>query len=180
LLLQAFPDHVKVDVEQLLRRCDDIKIWSQPMHVAAKGKQLGIPYRVWADPPTVSDLTETQQTIYYCLFSRSTDGHVREASIRALATKPTTDWTAPYLFFALADYVIQVANVVANEPKLKDPLSKFAQENPGLYKLTLARAISYWNLNQHEGVSYESYRVFPPYRMLKSLQIHLDQQGRES
>lgn len=148
-----------------------MKVWSEPLKVSVGSEELDIPHRVWADAFKVSHLSVLEQTMYHCLYSRSTDGYLREASVRALINLPITDWTSPYLFLALSDYVIQVANVVVGEEKLRDQLAKFARENPELYRLSTARAISFWDLNRYEGYRYEDYRDFPPYKFLKSLQV---------
>jgi hypothetical protein len=169
--VRAFPASLKDEVQQLLQSSKDMKIWSEPTGVMVGDEEIGIPYRVWADTFDVSDLSIAQRTIYHCLFSRSTDGYIREASVRELLKLSITDWAVPYLFLALSDYVIQVANVVASEAKLKEPLTKFASQNRSLYNLSTARAISFWDLNRHEGIRYENYHDSPPYKMLKSLNI---------
>jgi len=168
-LTHAFPTSLKNDVQRLLQLSENMKIWSESLKVRAGDEELEIPHRILADVFNISDLSAVQQTLYHCLYSRSTDGYVREASVRTLLKMPVTDWTTPYLFIALSDYVIQVANVVANEEKLWGPLAKFAQENPELYRLTTARAISFWDLNRYGGIRYEDYRKYPPCKMLKSL-----------
>lgn len=169
LLVHAFPASLQDEVEHLLQFSKGMKIWSEPVIVKVGDEELGVPQRVLADTFDVSNLPEAQRIVYYCLFSRSTDGYVREASVRELLKLPIPEWAAPYLFSALSDYVVQVANVVADEPKVKAHLVRFASQNRGLYQLSVARAISYWDLNRHEGVRYEDYRDFPPYKMLKSL-----------
>ena len=170
LIINAFPPSISNEVRQVLRLSPTMQTWSLPIEMFVGGKKVTIPERVIAAPFDNSDMSQMQQAIYYCIFSRSTNGYVREDSIRKLLGLPLTDWMAPFLFLALTDYVVQVANLVANEEGLVNLLSSFTEENKEDLRLSTARAISFWNLNRYEGIRYESYSAYPPYRMLKALQ----------
>lgn len=76
MLTRAFPGSLKEEVRQLVR-FRNLKVWSKPIKVTIGEEALSVPYRLLAKPFDVSALPVTQQTIYHCLHSRSTDGHVR-------------------------------------------------------------------------------------------------------
>jgi hypothetical protein len=170
-LSQAFPSLLKDDVDQVTQSIKSFRVWSVPIKVQVGNEVLYVRGRVIADHYDISRLSDIQQTIYHCIYSRSTDGYVREASLRSLINGPITNWVAPYLFISLSDYVIQAASVVPIERKIIGILSDFAKQNRELYDLTLARSVSYWDLNYREGIQYDSYQDFPPYKLLRLLDI---------
>jgi hypothetical protein len=68
---------------------------------------------------------------------------------------------------ALADYVVQVAQVVCevDDERLIAAWKQFARSNPAFIMLLEARAISYWNAYYRT----EEYANYPPYRYLEAL-----------
>lgn len=106
-----------------------------------------IPARIHTDSYSPDNLSGLEKLIYDCIYSRSTDGYSREKALRNLyATKPLPFWTIPYLYMSLSDYVIEISSIAnPNDEDIIRAFQKISELNPEQYRLTRARAISYWN-----------------------------------
>ena len=118
-------------------------------------KVMLFPDRVYNEPlpeRVYHSLSPTQRLLTDCWYSRSHDGHLRERSLRRI-TQAEEQWIVPYVFAALGDYVVEVAQeVAAGLTEIEQPLAwqrrayrDFAEHNYDFFDLTRQRATSYWN-----------------------------------
>lgn len=112
-------------------------------------EEVLVPSRIHTDSYASTDLSGTEKLIYDCIYSRSTDGYSREKALRSLyAAKslPLPFWTIPYLYLSLSDYVIEISSIVKpDDEDIVNAFQKLSSLNPEQYRLTKARATSYWN-----------------------------------
>jgi hypothetical protein len=152
VLIEAFPPTLESHVRAV------VAIMQTPSHprssddigpITINGHPLRIPARIYhpeLGSPDIASLSQTEQSIAACLYTRHHDGHVRQ---RALARALDIDeaWAAPFVLQLLGEYVIELVEMVAGAVKgpPKASLMAFLRENPSFLQLTTERATSYWN-----------------------------------
>lgn len=150
VIRRAFPTKLQELVDEVFKKHvkqhDSYPIGTDEFFLETNEKVL-VPARIHTDPYSPDDLSGTKKLIYDCICSRSTNGYSREKALRSLyATKPLPLWTIPYLYLSLSDYVIEISSIVS--PDDEDTIIAFqrlSKLNPEQYRLTEARAISYWS-----------------------------------
>ena len=173
-LRRAFPSSLAADVYAALAlvspgpiepSADDIG----PVRVA--GEALYIPSRIYSPEPPIDAqdaITETGKTILGCLYTRHSDGRIREKHLRTIISS-SEQWVPPFVVQLIGEYVVEIHGVIeANVASLRQPsYVRFVAENPTFIELTTQRMISYWdcyfrretpNLEDHVG-----------FRLLKAL-----------
>ncbi len=114
------------------------------------GEPLQIPTRIYCDEPSpevIASLTDTQQRILHCLYTRHHDGFVRQRHLGfLLATNGA--WTVPFVVQLVGEYVLPIVVQIERElgPVHEDSYSAFLAENEAFLRLTSARVCSYWNV----------------------------------
>lgn len=91
-------------------------------------------------------LTDTQKNIISCFYTRHCDGFIREQNLKRII-HVEHEWAAPYVIQLIGEYVIEILQFIF-ENLSENNISiykKFINENPGYYKLTRQRVISYWD-----------------------------------
>lgn len=113
------------------------------------GEPLQIPARIYCDEALseiIASLTETQQRVLHCLYTRHHDGFVRQRHLGFLLASNEV-WTAPFVVQLVGEYVLPI--VVQIERELgalhEAHFSAFLMENEAFLRLTSARVRSYWN-----------------------------------
>jgi hypothetical protein len=91
-------------------------------------------------------LTEMQQNIIDCFYTRHCDGFIREQHLKKIILL-NHEWVVPYVIQLIGEYVIEILNVIyQNMNSLNLVLYKdFLEQNPKFYKLIQDRVQSYWN-----------------------------------
>lgn len=154
----AYPAALAADVLSVLRivpvgtyelTADDLA----PVTVA--GETLSIPYRVYFPEPASrisSRLTPRQRLILATLFTRHSDGFIRERRLRQAITS-TEAWVAPFVVRLLGEYVIEIADAIEEfgVPDRKI-YAAFVEQNPEYCERLSARIVSYWNVYYRGGV----------------------------
>lgn len=138
----AFPSTLGGAVERIVR---GLHATHEPTEqsigpVRLRGEPLSIPHRVYFAP------TATNSVIASCIFSRHSDGFVRQRHLERLIDVDEL-WVVPFVLQFLGEYVIELVEIIATRRDiLERPLYKeFALENPAFLALTRRRATSYWN-----------------------------------
>lgn len=92
------------------------------------------------------NLSDKQQGLLACLYTRSLNGYVREKYVVHLFGK-NEPWVIPFVLLLLGEYVIEIADsILKNLNSLdKSKYQAFAKENPAFMKSLHSRIISYWN-----------------------------------
>ncbi len=152
-LLRAFPVKFREDVMVVLEMINhpDKLDFSECFEVNFSGEKLNIPERIYYEEHTLSQynsLSEKQQVILNCLFTRHHNGYVREQHLKPIIDKCNEyNWIIPYLMRLTGEYVIEILQVIkANLDKVEKGIIKdFIEENPIFYNTIESRVISYWN-----------------------------------
>ncbi len=122
------------------------------------GEKIAIPYRIYVTDKLIlpDQLTERQQMIYHCIFSRSYDGYVRQKHIEALLDSDPPEWVLPYIIKICDEYIKEILEAVYLRLKDKncEKYKALCQLNFDTFKRGHSRMISYWN----EFYRYECYR----------------------
>lgn len=117
------------------------------------GEPVEIPYRIYHESrlpgEVTADLSPVQRTILGCLFTRHSDGFVRQAWLREIIGE-TYPWVVPFVVQLAAEYVVEILDDIRRLGRLDDPASPqsaqyrlFFAENPRFLELTRQRIISY-------------------------------------
>jgi len=135
--LRAFPSSLAAEVDAALALVppgpiettdDDIG----PVHVG--GERLHIPSRIYSAEPRFDapDLrTDTARTAVGCLYTRHSDGHLREKHVRAIISS-SEGWVPPFVVQLIGEYVVEIQEVIeSNVAYLGQPsYVRFVAENP--------------------------------------------------
>jgi hypothetical protein len=143
-----------------------------PRHAFAvnmDGERLHLPYRVYYDRDLlraqISSSHGSVKLIRLCLGTRHYDGYLRQECLLGLLNNGIP-WLIPYLLQLAGEYVVEIAEDVANAIVEwdRDTLRAFAMENPN-YLATLARRVtSYWNCYHRR--AYPDRQGYPGARVL--------------
>ncbi|KAB1857974.1 hypothetical protein F4W09_04350 [Acinetobacter tandoii] len=158
-LEQAFPIQRIEAIKSLLT---DINAVGQRV-VCLNGDILEIPYRIYNDLPNFSHLNNlsTQElSIIYCLYSRHSDGYIRQEMVKKLIEIEFQYFMIPYVFLLIGEYVVEIINdIYPLIEKNKDFFIEFMNNNHELTILTYQRMVSYWN----EYYRYNRYKYLNDY-----------------
>jgi hypothetical protein len=151
-LVEAFPSTLNSHVSAV------VAIMPTPSHprspddigpITLNGCPLRIPARIYhpeLGSADIASLSQTEQSIAACLYTRHHDGHVRQRALEH-ALEIDEAWAAPFVVQILGEYVIELVEMVAvavtGPPKTS--FVTFLRENPSFLQLTTERATSYWN-----------------------------------
>lgn len=148
----AFPSRLRSAVRDAVASVT-VGEWHPPSHefkVNVEGEALRIPYRVYYDPDLLRrqlrDLQAAARFILLCLGTRHYDGYLRQECLRELV-KNEAPWLRPYVLQLAGEYVVEIAEDVANAIGEHSPatLRAFASDNSA-YLATLGRRMtSYWS-----------------------------------
>lgn len=111
---------------------------------------IAIPYRCYlVEPPEsdVSKLTALQKQILFCLYTRSSNGHLREKYVGQLLSSDFEPWVIPYIVKLCDEYVIEILRVIYNSlsEKPNEQIKSFCMANKQAIRKGFSRMISYWN-----------------------------------
>ena len=175
----AFPSMLRSAVREVVARVS-IGEWHAPRHAFAvnvDGETLRIPYRLYYDPELLRrELSNSQSAarlILLCLGTRHYDGFLRQECLRELL-KNDASWLTPYLLQLAGEYVIEIAEQVADTIGERNlaTLRAFALENPS-YLATLDRRVtSYWNCYHRQ--AYPDRNGYPGTKVLAVLRATVE------
>lgn len=176
-LIKAFPKEYRDDVIFVCNRLSllnthrdpvlygyDHKLYSEEQTVwrLTSGEHIQIPYRIYIDDKIngLERLTERQQTVYHCIFSRSGNGYVRERHIKALLESKPPEWAMPYIIKICDEYVLPILKTVYQHLCETDcrAYRSLCALNFERVRLGHCRMISYWNeYHRYECYRYKNY-----------------------
>jgi hypothetical protein len=123
--------------------------------VDVRGETVTIPWRIYHDEPvggSEGSVTPTQQLILHCLYSRHSDGLVRQRHLEQImeSSKP---WVVPFVVQLAGEYVLEILDAIGlGLPGLAVPGSAqralygdFIVRNPEFFARTERRVVSYWS-----------------------------------
>lgn len=152
-----FPDELTKDFDVVLSAIPkktfcDCPIWFSEENIGymLAEKVIAIPYRCYLiEPPesNISKLTELQKQILFCLYTRSSDGYLREKYVQKLLSSVFEEWCFPYIVKLCDEYVVEILYVIYNslreEPN--EEIKSFCMANKRTICKSFSRMISYWN-----------------------------------
>lgn len=181
-LRSGFPSELGEEVEATARRMTvsisyGIHVDNRPGPVFIAGEKLLLPKRHGFIPrrrflglSARGARAETRSTICAAIASHSTNGFVRQASVRPLA-KFGALWTMPYIVDLASDYVIEILAELDASMHLvdRDNLRRYVADNPAHLALTEARIHSYWNEYYRTTSRERALDSHPGFRILRAL-----------
>lgn len=141
--------------------------------VSVNDEVLQIPLRIYFDQ-TISrgkmeyGLTDIQQLILDCIYTRHHDGYVRQERLERLIYSDQ-DWVVPFKIQLLGEYVFEIIKVL-NENINEKNISlyqNFILENKEYWCKTKDRVISYWNVYYKQHFPERS--GYPGFQIIKKL-----------
>jgi len=147
-IVRAFPNILEENVLSLLEKVSlksEHNI-SHTFEVIIDRERVEIPYRIYFEEPKVENLNKTELLILNCLFTRHSDGFVRQRSLERILISDKY-WITPFVLQLLGEYVreISVKIEVNFSDSLLNNLVRFIAENPKLFETIKSRIVSYWD-----------------------------------
>lgn len=185
-LCKAFPADLRQEVEMLSKRLMFASIeeisYEESFHWRRKkigeyevgrswtltgGEKIYIPYRVYFSealmpPSSIVPLSEIEEIIFHCIFSRSADGYARQRHIEALIEMGADkyEWVKPYIIAPCGEYVVEILEMVYEKfDREKIPEYRaFCKLNFEIITYFHARMISYWSeFYRYDCYEYKNY-----------------------
>jgi len=176
--ISAFPKRYEQDV-RVVKACLPFswtRLSSGSIEVKLEQEHIQIPMRVYVPevaPERIEQLTLTQQTVLYCLYTRHHDGHVREHYLQQLLKTDLHDeWVLAYIIELASEYVREIMEIIVPAIEQWDPEVKrqFVEDDPAYIKRIEDRMISYWNAYYRSSGERRSEAEYPGFQILNSLQ----------
>ncbi|MFD8277562.1 hypothetical protein [Streptomyces flaveolus] len=156
-MVSAFPTRLAGDVQSVLAVIPEARLApTMPFEVEVQGETVAIPSRIYnGEPSTDSErppLAGTQQVILHCLYSRHSDGRVRQRHLEQIVTS-SEPWVVPFVVQLAGEYVLEIIEAIGRGlPGLAVPGSaqrrlygEFIARNPAFFARTERRVVSYWS-----------------------------------
>ncbi|MCT9084475.1 hypothetical protein [Streptomyces fulvoviolaceus] len=156
-LVAAFPTRLARDVQSVLAVMPEARLAPMmPFEVEVQGETVAIPSRIYNEEPG-ADLERplaggTQQVILHCLYSRHSDGRVRQRHLEQIVASGEP-WVVPFVVQLAGEYVLEILEAIGRGlPELAVPGSaqrrlygEFIARNPAFFARTERRVVSYWS-----------------------------------
>jgi hypothetical protein len=117
-------------------------------------------YYVNIPDEALDKLSLQQKMILHCIYSRSSDGFVRQQHLQSLLLMDYDNWAIPYIVKLCDEYVLEILEMTYNILKEQDTekIKNFCLENVHSFCKSYDRMVSYWNeYYRHR------YKNFPKY-----------------
>ncbi|WP_030573947.1 hypothetical protein [Streptomyces aureocirculatus] len=170
VLMAAFPARLALDVQTVLMVMPDARFNPvQPFEVDVQGETVSIPSRIYSEEPEADrerTLTASQRMILHCLYSRHSDGRVRQRHLERI-TGSGEPWAVPFVVQLAGEYVLEILEAIGQGlPDLAVPGSarrrlygEFIVRNPAVFARTERRVVSYWSCYYRS--KYEVFDAYP-------------------
>ncbi|MET7977334.1 hypothetical protein ABZW44_30820 [Streptomyces mirabilis] len=172
VLVAAFPARLAGAVQSVLAVMPDARLAPAESFkvVEVQGETVAIPYRIYNEEPDTGGserpLTETQQVILHCLYSRHSDGRVRQRHLEKIMAS-SEPWVVPFVVQLASEYVLEILDTIGlGVPGLAAPGSadrrrygEFIERNPDFFARTERRVVSYWSC--YYRWKYEVFGTYP-------------------
>ncbi|MEV6655105.1 hypothetical protein [Streptomyces sp. NPDC051219] len=155
-LVAAFPTRLAGDVQRVLAVMPEARLAPMmPFEVEVQGETVAIPSRIYNEEPGADleqPLAGTQQVIVHCLYSRHSDGRVRQRHIEQIVASGEP-WVVPFVVQLAGEYVLEILEAIGRGlPGLAVPGSaqrrlygEFIARNPAFFARAERRVVSYWS-----------------------------------
>ena len=171
----AFPSSLSDDIRAVLEivpKTEDPSTSHDTIDVTVQGERVHIPYRVYFPEPAaeaVAELTGQQRLVLAAIFTRHSDGFVRERWLRAIGPSVQV-WVPPFVVQLLGEYVSEIASAVEDViPAGLGSYHAFVNANHDYCRVVSARMINYWALYYRRQMP--SFDDYPAYRAGRQLGV---------
>ncbi|MFF7880686.1 hypothetical protein ACH40F_09635 [Streptomyces sp. NPDC020794] len=156
VLAAAFPPRLAGDVQSVLAVMPDARLAPmESFEVDMQGETVAIPSRIYNEEPGADfecSLTGTQQVILHCLYSRHSDGRVRQRHLEQIVASGEP-WVAPFVLQLAGEYVLEILDVIGRglvglavpNSAQRRLYGDFIARNPAFFARTERRVVSYWS-----------------------------------
>ena len=151
MFYESFPKEYIEDLEEVLKIIpESYHLLKEVIEYKSNNIIIRIPYRVYfddVDSAKLNELTDKQKIILYCIYTRSSNGYIREKYIKELLKIEFDYWVIPFIVKISDEYIIEILEVIYEKLKNRDnsDIKKFCLENKDVMKKSYSRMISYWN-----------------------------------
>jgi hypothetical protein len=155
-LAAAFPAELAADAQAVLAIMPASRYRSpSSFSVVVQGQQVTVPDRVYNDEPPpelVASLSSRQQQVLHCLYSRHSDGQVRQRHLIRIVSS-ADPWVIPFVVQLVGEYVLEILVVICEELRdhdapgghLRLAYGEFIVANADYFARTQRRVVSYWS-----------------------------------
>ncbi|WP_290783081.1 hypothetical protein [Exiguobacterium sp. UBA6309] len=175
--IAAFPKRYEQDV-RVVKACLPFA-WTRlspgSIEMRLEQERIQIPTRLYlleVDSERIKQLTSTQQTMLFCLYTRHHDGHIRERYLRQLLkTNQQDEWILVYILELASEYVRDIVDIIVPviEQWNLEVKRRFVSNDPAYMKRIEDRMISYWNAYYRSSGERRSEADYPGFRIIESL-----------
>ncbi|MEU1801684.1 hypothetical protein [Streptomyces sp. NPDC019937] len=187
-LAGAFPSRLAHDVRTVLTVMPGARPpITSTFSVDVSGEVVSVPYRIYHDEPLADTeclLTATQRLVLHCLYSRHSDGRVRQRHLEQI-TGSGEPWMAPFVVQLVGEYVVEIleaiqmgiSDVAAPGSAQRLLFGDFVARNASYFARTERRVVSYWSCyHRHQ---YPTFGTYPGCLLLDILRAAAaDRTGR--
>lgn len=150
MLLKSFPKNKKLNVLIALFFISFKTNSKENFEFKLDNETVKIPYRIHCIPNfkwLTSILSQTQKKILYCIYTRSSNGFIREKYIKKILEEKIEEWEIPFIIKLCDDYVIEILEVIYDLLKNRDntDIKRFCLDNKKEIFKSYSRMVSYWN-----------------------------------
>lgn len=158
---------------------------TMPFEVKVQGETVAIPSRIYNEEPSADSqrppLTGTQKMILHCLYSRHSDGRVRQRHLERIVASGEP-WVVPFVVQLAGEYVLEIVEAIGRGlPGLAVPGSaqrrlygEFIARNPAFFARTERRVVSYWSC--YYRWKYGAFGTYPGYVLLEAFRAAVVEQ----
>ena len=137
------------------------KISDSKYYYILNGITIVVPYRIYFDDVSemvLDDLTPTEQQVLHCIYSRHSDGFVREYHLKKLLENDIEDFVVPFIIKLSGEYVLELLELIYSSLENKDTIKfkKFAKENKLFMKNEYDHMVSYWS-SYYRNIDFDHY-----------------------
>jgi hypothetical protein len=184
-LVAAFPTRLASDVQSVLAVMPEARLAPMmPFEVEVQGETVVIPSRIYNEEQGASlkrPLAGTQQVILHCLYSRHSDGRVRQRHLEQIVASGEP-WVVPFVVQLAGEYVLEILEAIGRGlPGLAVPGSaqrrlygEFIARNPAFFARTERRVVSYWSC--YYRWKYGAFGTYPGCVLLEALRAAVVEQ----
>ena len=109
-----------------------------------------VPYRMYLldiNEDVYNNLGELEKQILCCMYTRNSDGYIREKYLRKLLAMNFEKWVIPFIVKICDEYVVEMLEIIYKVLKDKDnsDIKNFCLMNKKQISKSYSRMISYWN-----------------------------------
>ncbi len=176
ILRNGFPTTQKIDYKKILsiiptNTFNNVHLSECALNIyyTINGDEIHFPYRIYnldVKDDDLLTLSQTEQNIVHCIYTRSSNGYVREKHLKALLDTDFEYFALPYILKISDEYVVEILELTYEKLKDRDnsDLKQFCCENKSSFCKSYSRMISYWDLF-YSGKYYDkSLKVYPTYK----------------